>query len=81
MYSNSDFEKLWFLYKTEGEPKGISLNSFCVSHVTFNASTPLALQRCIAALQQPFYGYCFRKKRLAEFDTSQALFIKLIITK
>lgn len=32
MYSASDFEKLWFLYKTEGEPKGISLNSFCVSH-------------------------------------------------
>ncbi|MCF2690402.1 hypothetical protein I6E64_15265 [Bacteroides fragilis] len=23
MYSSSDFEKLWFLYKTEGEPKGI----------------------------------------------------------
>ena len=31
MYSNSDFEKVWFLYKTEGEPKGISINSFCVS--------------------------------------------------
>lgn len=31
MYSNSDFEKLWFLYKTEGEPKGISINSFCAS--------------------------------------------------
>ena len=31
MYSASDFEKLWFLYKTEGEPKGISINSFCVS--------------------------------------------------
>ena len=30
MFSNSDFEKLWFLYKTEGEPKGISINSFCV---------------------------------------------------
>ena len=28
MYSNSDFEKIWFLYKTEGEPKGISINSF-----------------------------------------------------
>ena len=23
MYSASDFEKLWFLYKTEGELKGI----------------------------------------------------------
>ena len=31
MFSNSDFEKLWFLYKTEGEPKGISINSFCVN--------------------------------------------------
>ena len=30
MYSSSDFEKLWFLYKTEGEPKGISINSFCL---------------------------------------------------
>lgn len=29
MYSDKDFEKLWFLYKTEGEPKGISINSFC----------------------------------------------------
>lgn len=31
MYSSSDFEKLWFLYKAEGEPKGISINSFCLS--------------------------------------------------
>ena len=31
MYSNSDFEKVWFLYKTEGEPKGISINTFCVN--------------------------------------------------
>lgn len=31
MYSSSDFEKLWFLYKTEGEPKGISINSFCLT--------------------------------------------------
>jgi len=30
MYSSSDFEKLWFLYKTEGEPKGISINTFCL---------------------------------------------------
>lgn len=28
MYSSSDFEKLWFLYKTEGEPKGGAINSF-----------------------------------------------------
>lgn len=32
MYSSSDFEKLWFLYKTEGEPQGISINSFCLTH-------------------------------------------------
>ena len=25
MYSNSDFEKVCFLYKSEGEPKGISI--------------------------------------------------------
>ena len=35
MYSASDFEKLWFLYKTGGEPKGISLNSFSSSHGAF----------------------------------------------
>ena len=29
MYSSSDFQKLWFLYKTEGAPRGISLESFC----------------------------------------------------
>ena len=28
--SNSDFEKLWFLYKTEGEPNQISINEFCI---------------------------------------------------
>ena len=32
MYSASDFEKLWFLYINEGEPNGISSNSFCVTH-------------------------------------------------
>ena len=31
MYSNSDFEKVWFLYKMEGEPKGIYINFFCVN--------------------------------------------------
>ena len=24
--------RLWFLYKTEGEPKGVSINSFCISN-------------------------------------------------
>ena len=32
MYSSSDFEKLWFLYKTEGEPQGLSINTFCLIH-------------------------------------------------
>ncbi len=31
MISNSDFEKLWVLYKTEGEPQGVSINAFCIS--------------------------------------------------
>ena len=31
MISNSEFEKLWVLYKTEGEPKGVSINAFCIS--------------------------------------------------
>lgn len=30
MMSNNDFEKLWFLYKTEGEPHQISINEFCL---------------------------------------------------
>ena len=30
MISNSDFEKAWFLYKTEYEPKNISINDFCI---------------------------------------------------
>lgn len=28
MISNSDFEKAWFLYKTEYEPQNISINDF-----------------------------------------------------
>ena len=32
MYSSKDLERLWFLYKTEGEPKGTSINQFCVSN-------------------------------------------------
>jgi len=31
MYSSSDFEKLWFLYKTEGESQEILINSFCLT--------------------------------------------------
>lgn len=81
MFSASDFEKFRFLFKTAGEPKGISLNSFCAGHATFNASTPLVLQRCIAAPQHLSYGYNCRKNRLAEFDPCLDIRKKIIITK
>ena len=29
MFSSKDFEKLWFLYQTEGVPEEESINSFC----------------------------------------------------
>lgn len=32
MFNEKDFERLWFLYNTEGEPKGVSINSFCISN-------------------------------------------------
>ena len=32
MFSEKDFERLWFLYKTAGEPKGVSINSFCIGN-------------------------------------------------
>lgn len=32
MFSEKDFERLWYLYKNEGEPKGVSINSFCISN-------------------------------------------------
>jgi hypothetical protein len=31
MTSSIDFQKLWFLYKTEGSPNGISINDFCLN--------------------------------------------------
>jgi len=30
MYSSEDLEKLWFLYKLEGKPKNLSIESFCL---------------------------------------------------
>ncbi len=45
MYSSSDFEKLWFLYKSEGEPKGISINSFCLTHMASADFSQQALLR------------------------------------
>lgn len=32
MISSKDFEKLWFLYQTEGASSGVSINSFCMQH-------------------------------------------------
>ena len=32
MFSERDFERLWFLYKTEGEPKGVPISSFCIDN-------------------------------------------------
>ena len=29
MISNTDFEKLWFLYQTDGAQKGVSITNFC----------------------------------------------------
>ena len=56
MYSASDFEKLWFLYKTEGEPKGISLNSFCVNHgVPFNPSEGMGPEEMSRYIQCLFH--------------------------
>ena len=31
MFSEKDFERQWFLYKTKGEPKGVYNNSFCIN--------------------------------------------------
>ena len=30
MCSCEDCEKLWFFYKLEGEPKGVSIEQFCI---------------------------------------------------
>ena len=30
MCSSEDCEKLWFLFKLEGEPKGVSIEQFCI---------------------------------------------------
>ena len=32
MFNEKNFERQWFLYKTKGEPKGVSINSFCISN-------------------------------------------------
>lgn len=30
MYSSQDLEKLWFLYKLEGQPKNLSIEQYCL---------------------------------------------------
>ena len=48
MCSESDFEKLWFMYKTQGEPKGVSINKFCVINNLCDKQCPLqSLQRLV----------------------------------
>lgn len=37
MFSEKDFERLWSPYKTEGEPKGVSINSFCINNIPYTA--------------------------------------------
>ena len=37
MYSDKDFQTFWFRYKTEGEPHGISINSFCINQGVLDA--------------------------------------------
>lgn len=38
MYSSEDFEKLWFLYKMEGQPQDVSIESFCLQQgVSYSA--------------------------------------------
>lgn len=32
MISSKDFQKLWFLYQTEGAPKNITIEAFCQSY-------------------------------------------------
>ena len=70
MYSASDFEKLWFLYKTEGEPKGISLNLFCASHgIPFNQSegmSPEEMSRYIQFLFEQIQQKDAQHKELLE---------------
>lgn len=40
MYSSEEFQKLWFLYKMEGEPQKMSIEQFCIQqgipYQTFN---------------------------------------------
>ena len=51
MFSDKDFEKLWFLYKTEGEPHGTSINSFCmnqgVPYTQFNTWYRTRMQKIV----------------------------------
>ena len=35
MFSEKDFERLWFLYKTYNKPKGVSINSFFSNNIPY----------------------------------------------
>lgn len=38
MCNEGDFEKLWFIYKTQGKPKGVSINKFCmINNILYKA--------------------------------------------
>ena len=39
MFSEKDFERLWFLYKTEGEPKGVYQRVSIISAKTSTVKT------------------------------------------
>ena len=61
MFSEKDFERLWFLYKTEGEPKGVSINSFCISNnIPYTAFYDWFIMVTIRTRE----GLCIQKKGL-----------------
>ena len=66
MYSASDFEKLWFLYKTEGEPKGISLNCHDVSYNPSEGMSPEEMSRYIQFLFEQIQQKDAQHKELLE---------------
>ena len=50
MYSDKDFQTFWFRYKTEGEPHGISINSFVLTKV-FHTSNSMRGSRSMPRIQ------------------------------
>jgi len=63
MFSEKDFERLWFFYKTEGEPKGVSINSFCiinnVPYTAFYSWFKKTQKKIVPVKWKEFWkGYC-----------------------